>query len=381
MNRLRVCLVSAAYHPYPSGVSEHVHHLALNLLLLGHDVEVLTTRFPGRVEDSNLPFPVTRIGRAVLVPMNRSYATLPVGRRLPGQVRRFLECDRFDIVHCHGFSWPETAYWAIMSSRVPVVVTFHTFSEKTGRLTRAVLRRMLASANRRISARIAVSESGRRWAESFMPGRYHVIPNGVDIARFTPGAPLPAALRRTGRTVLYVGRLERRKGLPVLLAAMPALLRAIPDARLVVVGSGQLGKPCREQVQELGIAGRVQFVGRVAAEDLPGFYANCDVYCSPALGGEAMGIVLVEAMAAGRAVVASDISGYNEVIQDGVTGVLCPPGNAEALAQALADLLASEDRRARVGNAALSSAARYAWPEVTGRIEGVYREVIPSVAR
>lgn len=377
---LRVCLVSAAYHPWPSGVSEHVHHLAGALRARGHEVAILTSSFPGGIPGTDEPG-VTRLGRVLLLPGNGSFTTLPFGLRLATQVREFVRQGGFDVVHCHGFLWPETAHWAIMSSPVPVVVTFHTFNERTGRLTRWLLRRVLAPANRRLSARIAVTDAARRWAEAVMPGGYHVIPNGVDLERFTPDAHRPATLKPDGRTLLHVGRLEHRKGLPVLLAAMPALLPAVPDARLVVVGSGPLERSCRRQARELGIADRVDFTGHVAASELPGYYAHCDVFVSPALGGEAMGIVLVEAMAAGRPVVASDISGYNEVVQDGISGLLFPAGDAAALADRLAVLLNSERKRATLAAAARKHAAEYAWPRVAKSIEGVYREVIASAAR
>jgi hypothetical protein len=106
--RLRICLVSAAYRPYPSGVSEHVHHLAEGLRDLGQDVSILTTSFSGFGE-TRTSLPVTRFGRALLVPMNRSYATVPVGLRISGQVKRFLADGGFDIVHCHGMFWPRAS--------------------------------------------------------------------------------------------------------------------------------------------------------------------------------------------------------------------------------------------------------------------------------
>jgi phosphatidyl-myo-inositol alpha-mannosyltransferase len=375
---MRICLVSAAYRPFPSGVGEHVHHLGLALQARGHSVQILTLRYPpakeGRHEsEQSASLEVIRMGHVLVLPGNRSHFTLSTGLRLPGQVRRFLAEGRFDVVHCHGIFPPDISYWAAIASAAPVVVTFHTYREGIPKRLPALFRALWPGLGSRVERRIAVSEACRRYSEAWFPGRYDIIPNGVDLTRFQPDAPAPESMRG-GPTILFVGRLDERKGLEVLIRAMPRVGEQVTDVRLVVVGSGPLEERCRKLVAELGITDRVVFAGRVPDAELPGYYANCTVYCSPALGGEAMGIVLIEAMAAGKPVVASAIAGYDEVIRSGVDGCLVPAGDAEALAASLVELLRSEPARTRLSAAALDRVQHYAWPGVAARVESVYLE-------
>jgi phosphatidylinositol alpha-mannosyltransferase len=396
---LRVCLVSAAYRPYPSGVSEHVYHLAEALRDLGQDVRILTTsygRYEGMKEatekdkghesghsiprspDPSIPssIPVTRIGRAILIPGNGSYTTLPSGLGLPFQVPLFLRRHRIDLIHCHGAFPLDLGYWALTGTRIPAVVTFHTLSRLPSELLLRVFRSLFTGLNRRISARIAVSQAGSEYARRFFPGDYRVIPNGVDLDRFRQDAPVPAVMRGDRPTVLYVGRFDRRKGLSLLLQAMPQVIAAVPSVRLIAVGGGLLEVECRQLARDLGIGDHVSFPGRATDEELPGYYAGCTVFCSPATGGEAMGIVLIEAMAAGRPVVASDIAGYNEVVTTGVNGLLVPAGDPAALSAALNQVLLSAELRATLSSGALARAREFAWPGIARRIEQVYREVV-----
>ena len=367
---LRVCLVSSAYRPYPSGVSEHVYHLALELLRRGHAVNVLTGNYSDQGRDD---LPVTRLGRVFVLPSNHSRFTLPLGLRLAGQVRDFLAAQRFDIIHCHGLFWPEISYWAIRYATCPAVVTFHSLRGRPPAFLAAFVRRAFPALRTKVSARIAVSEAGRAWAESWLPGAYYVIPNGVDTTRFTPGASRPRILAGHRQSVLYVGRLDRRKGIGVLIRAFVQVIARFPDVLLVVVGSGPLDGPARQLCIRLGISRSVHFAGPVSNATLPGYYAGCTVYCSPAIGGEAMGIVLIEAMAAGRPVVASDIPGYNEVVTREQDGLLVPPNNPAALATALCRVLGSSGLERSMSSRALARAAEFSWPTVTDRIEQVYR--------
>jgi phosphatidyl-myo-inositol alpha-mannosyltransferase len=373
---MKVCLVSAAYRPFPSGVGEHVHHLGLALQARGHSVQVLTLNYPSgrQTPEQAVALKVERMGRVLVLPANRSRFTLAVGFGLAGQVRRFLARGRFDVVHCHGIFPPDISYWAATASSAPVVVTFHTYRASVPKRLPVLFRALWPGLGKRVGQRIAVSEACRSYSEAWFPGPYHVIPNGVDITRFRPDAPVPELMRGAGPVLLFVGRLDERKGLPVLVRAMRLLIEQVADARLVVVGSGPLETQCRRLAAELGIADRVVFAGRVADAELPGYYAHCTVYCSPALGGEAMGIVLIEAMAAGRPVVASAIAGYDEVIRTGIDGRLVPAGDAGALAASLTELLSSEPERRRLSENALVRVQQYAWPRIAARVESVYLE-------
>jgi phosphatidylinositol alpha-mannosyltransferase len=328
----------------------------------------------------------------VLVPMNRSYATVPVGLRMSGQVKRFLAEGRFDVVHCHGLHWPEISYWAIRHSRAVNLVTFLTagfriHTEGAG-LYRALFRNQLA----KIHGRIAISRRARQAAEPYVPGEFRIVPCGIDLNRFQPrdkrtegqrdklletrslDPSIPRSLRPL--TILFLGRLDARKGLEVLLRALPAVLKSVPGVKLMVVGRGPMDKRARQTAEELRISGSVEFLGPAPPDDLPRLYAGCDVYCAPGLGGETLGIVLLEAMASGAPVVASRIPGYDETVRDGVDGILVPPGEPGALASALVGILTDEPRSKALAAAGLARAREYAWPKVAQQTLDYYRELL-----
>jgi len=374
---LRICLVSAAYRPYPSGVSEHVHGLALGLRGLGQDVTILTTRFPGLPSEPD-QLPVVRLGRAVLIPMNRSYATLPVGLSLARQVREFFVANRFDVVHCHGLFWPEISYWAMRYSGAVNVFTNLTAGFRVGSAGAGLFRWLFRSQLSRIHGRIAISARSRAAVEAYVPGEFRTIPCGVDLTRFRPGTgPFPGQ-DPARRVILFLGRLDRRKGLLKLLEAMPQVLESVPEVRLVVVGSGPMESRARRFVRDIGLEESVRFAGGVSPDDLPAYYSGCDVYCSPALGGETFGIVLLEAMASGTAVVASSIPGYDEVIRNERDGLLFPAGDTEALARCLLRVLEDDGLRRRLAEAGLAQSERFAWPAVAQQTLDYYRELLAS---
>lgn len=381
-SRLKVCLSSAAYRPYPSGVSEHVHHLAEALRDLGQDVHILTTTFghsflqsPESATPSSLS--VTRYGRAVLVPMNRSYATVPVGLRMSGQVKRFLAEGGFDIVHCHGMFWPELSYWAIRHSRSVNLVTFLTAGFRIHTEGAGLFRLLFRNQRAKIHGRIAISRRAQQAAEPYAPGDFRIIPCGIDLNRFRPATD-PGSRSPAAPTILFVGRLDARKGLDVLLRAFPAVLKATPGTRLRVVGRGPLEEQARRTAEDLDVSGSVEFLGPAPPDELPRLYADCDVYCAPGLGGETLGIVLLEAMASGAPVVASRIPGYDETVRDGVDGILVRPGEPEALASALVGILADEPRRKALTVAGLERAREYAWPKVAQQTLDYYRELLAA---
>ncbi|MBM3322981.1 glycosyltransferase family 4 protein [candidate division WOR-3 bacterium] len=372
---LRICLVSAAYYPYPSGVTEHVHHLACELHRLGHHVHVLTTNFAGPTGPAE-PFPVTRFGRALLVPMNRSYATVPVGLRMAGQVKRFMTQGGFDIVHCHGMFWPEISYWAIRYSPARNLVTFLTAGFRIHTRGSGLFQRLFRGHLARIHGRIAISSRARQAVEPYVPGDWRIVPCGIDLERFRPELDRPPSHDLGRPIILFLSRLDGRKGITAMLHAVPSVLRSVPSALLVVVGSGPMDRAARELAARLGIEQSVRFVGRVTAAEAPAHYANCDVYCSPALGGETLGIVLLEAMASGAPVVASRIPGYDETVRDGIDGLLCPAGDSESLARNILAVLTDAGLAGRLRAAGLARVREYAWSTIAQRTLELYRETL-----
>jgi phosphatidylinositol alpha-mannosyltransferase len=370
---VRIGIVSQSYYPRYGGVTEHVHHTALELRRRGHDVTIITSRF--REGEAGHAPGVVRIGYNILIPFNGAFVDLAVGLRLKSQLRSLMRAYDFDILHTHAPLVPTLPLLAIRAAECPQVGTFHT----TGGRSRLLewTKGYLAPVVNRLDARIAVSQTAREFASRYFPGGYHVIPNGVDVERFHPGvAPLERWRDRDRVNLLFVGRLDPRKGVQLLLDAMPEVVdRTRGRARLLVVGDSYLRARYESGIPS-GLRDHVVFLGHVPSADLPRWYATGDIFVSPASGNESFGIVLLEAMATGRTVVASDIPGYRSVVIPEQNGVMFPPGDARALARTLARLVDDPERRVVLGSRGRARALEFAWPRVTDRIEGVYREVL-----
>jgi phosphatidylinositol alpha-mannosyltransferase len=367
---MKIGIVTTAYYPYPGGVSEHVYNTYRQLKELGHDVRVVTTSF-GRGTAANDP-DVIRIGRAVSVPANGSICPVATGFRIADRVRRALESERFDVVHVHEPFMPMLCLSVLREANVPLVGTFHACNESA--LGYRLFRPMLLRYAERLTCCIAVSEAARRTAARHFDVGFSVIPNGVDVERFSLAEPAPEL--SDGRTnLLFVGRMEPRKGAKHLFRALPAVLEEVPDLRLTVVGGGPFLKYYRSFVPA-ECRGSVRFEGFVSSERLASHYASADIYCSPAVGGESFGIVLLEAMAGGAAIVASDISGYRDVVEHGRTGLLVSPGDPDDIARAIVRLARDSELRSALVANAREAVMRYSWDRVTREIVEVYEEAI-----
>ena len=368
---MKIGIVSQSYYPRYGGVTEHVHALAHELRRRDHEVTIITSFF--RRGEKGFRDGVLRIGWNILVPFNRAFVDFAIGVSLKRQLKRAIHELDLDVVHVHNPAAPTLPLFAVQVSDRPTVGTFHSTGGRTA--LQDLFRPMLMNALGRLDGRIAVSSTARTAAELYHPGPYDVIPNGVDVERFHPLVPPFEQWRDPAHTnILFVGRLDPRKGVQDLIAAMPEVVeRTDGRARLLVVGDSYL----RPQIMA-GVASsareHVHFLGHVPSADLPRWYATGDIFCSPATGNESFGIVLVEAMAAGRAVVCSDIPGYRTVVTPGRDAVVFPPGDVPALARALSQLVEAPERRGKLAEAGRRRALEFAWPRVVDRIEQVYRD-------
>lgn len=225
----------------------------------------------------------------------------------------------------------------------------------------------------RLDGRIAVSEPARELVGQYFEGPYSIIPNGIDVERYHDGVvPFPWAHDGTPR-ILFVGRFnESRKGFKYLLRALPLVRQQFPTARLLVVGPGEPAK-FDGMMERYHIQG-VDFVGQASADDLPRYYASCDVFCSPAIKGESFGMVLLEAMATSKPVVATNIPGYQSVLTHEREGILVEPKDSAALAIGLVRILADRDLRTRLAGVGQQTATKYTWPHVAARVLDVYEQ-------
>lgn len=371
---MRVGLVNPYSLDVPGGVQSHVLELAEYLINDGHDVSLLT---PAEADTDLPPFAVNA-GRAVPVRYNGSVARLAFGPVVAARVRTWVERGNFDVVHIHEPASPSASLLALWAVDGPIVATFHSSQLKSRSLR--VVAPMLQPGLDKISGRIAVSSRAKATVSTQLGGECVVIPNGVNVARFAADRPSRTDAEYTGAPgprIVFLGRIgEPRKGLDVLLSAVPEILRIHPEARVLIAGPGE----SREFTKHLpdDVAAASEFLGVVSERDKVALLASADVYVAPNLGGESFGIILVEAMAAGAPVVASDLMAFTEVLDGGRTGVLFERGNPGALAHAILNLLASPEQRARLQAVGPRRAQRFDWSRVGREIVAVYDSVRPA---
>lgn len=371
---LNIAVVTQAYRPAVGGVTEHVHGTASALRARGHRVTVITSGQGRSYGDRNgHEKDIVRLGRNFTLLYNGADNNITLGLGLHGALRTQFERGAFDVVHVHCPLSPSLPILAIRSARQPVVGTFHSVSvsDRVFRVFRPILRPFYD----RLDHVIAVSEPARAEVLRNFPGPITIVPNGVDLARFRRGVdPLPQFAGAIPN-LLFVGRFDPRKGLPELMRACASLRDEGLDFRLILVGDGRLRRSLERAARRFP-PGRVVFEGQVEHERLPRYYASADVFCTPALGSESFGLVLLEAMAQGVPIVATDIPGYRSVVTHESEALLVPPRDPDALARALGSLLRDPARRERLGAAGIRTAARYGWDSIAERLEAIYLEVI-----
>ena len=380
---MRIALVSPYSWTYQGGVNRHVEALAEQFISQGEHVRVLAPWDPPGVLSRRLhrsqpelreaPDYLVPLGRTVGYGANGAVSNLSSFPEGPISLRRELRAGNYDVVHVHEPLAPLVGWDAMTFRGAPVVGTFHAYS------TRAFPNHIatLLGARRRLnqlSARIAVSEAaawtGRRW----FGGDYVIVPNGVDVEA-TPKGP---KARSDELRLLFVGRAEERKGLPVLLSAFQALVEQVPS-RLTVIGADP--EDLSRLISDPEVLSHIDVLGKVSDSVLWRHLGDADLLCAPSLAGESFGMVLTEAFAAGTPVIASEIAGYRDVVTDGVDGVLVPPADPQALAEELQLLAHEPDRLVAMGEAGRRSAERYAWPRVADQVKKVYEwvtETAPS---
>jgi len=374
--RVKIALVSPYDYSHPGGVSEHIGHLRTEFEKLGHEVKVIAPR--GRKGGLEVGDGFYGVGRTVSIPGNGSTVRLTFDVTLYAAVKAMMRQERFDIVHLHEPLTPVLPYMVLLNSPAVNVGTFHAYRASNPWYT--AFKPYMTFVLSRLDGQIAVSEPARDFVSQYFDGPYNIIPNGIDVERFSDDIePLPWVNDDVPR-ILFVGRFnERRKGFAYLLRALPLVRQQFPSARLVVVGTGN---PERfdHTIERAGITG-VDFVGFVPAVELPRYYASCDVFCAPSIERESFGIVLLEAMASGKPVVASDIPGYASVMSNGREGLLVEPKDHQALALALVRVLADRELRERLSAAGRVTADGYAWPRIAARVLEFYERAATGAAR
>ncbi len=366
---MKIALVSPYDYPYPGGVTNHISHLNEEFTRLGHAVTILA---PSSLAERQVLTPhLVKMGSVVRVPANGSEARITLSLRLSGRVKRFLRVERFDVIHLHEPFMPVLPLTVLRHATTLTVGTFH--SSWDGRVARLYGNPLLRRMAKRLNGRIAVSTRARDFVQSNFPGEYEIIPNGIAIDEFGANVKPFPELADGKISILFVGRLEQRKGFTYLLRAFGQLKAEFPNLRLIVVGaySEKTGRRFDGFLRKSGILD-VLMVGRASTADLPRFYRSCDIFCAPSTGGESQGIVLLEAMASGKPVVASSIEGYRSVLHHGQEGLLVPPKDPAALVTALRTLIVDPELRDQLGARGLETARQYSWSTIAERILAYY---------
>ena len=365
---MKIGIVSPYAYPRPGGANEHIRETYERLRARGHEVRIITAPWG----DDPPAQDVIQIGQAVAVPYNGSVGRITLSARLEYLVTRMLEREQFDIIHHHEPLVPLLSAQILDRKTCPQVATFHAFGGFSFGywLGRPIGRRYM----NKLDGRIAVSSAARHFISRYFPGDYRIIPNGVDVDFYANARPFPEY--RDGKTnILFVGRLEPRKGGEYLVRAYAMLKQRCPDTRLIVVGRGPELGDLRRFVHREHVSD-VLFAGRPSDIDKARFYKTADIFCAPSTGQESFGVVLLEAMAAGAAVIASDIHGYKKVVQRNVSGLLVEPRDADALAAALERLVREPALRTTLGAAGSVRAREFDWSYVTDQLLAFYAEVI-----
>jgi phosphatidyl-myo-inositol alpha-mannosyltransferase len=371
---MKIAIVTPYDWATPGGVNLHIDNLTRHLLQGGHDVRIIA---PSSRPDRDGRGCVTIIGESGFgLPATGSVANITLSYNLGPRVKQLLARESFDVVHVHEPFMPLLPFQFLRYSRATNIATFHAAREGGSRLY-AYSKYIIRPWWSRLQGRIAVSRPALRMIGKHFADRYRIIPNGVDCAFFGSGRPIDE-FTDGKRNILFLGRLEKRKGLPFLLEAYARIKPVFPDTRLIVVGGdGGLRSVCELYVERNHLSD-VVFTGYVRDEAKPHYFKTADIFCAPNTGGESMGIVLLEALAAGAPIVASRIEGFSDVLTQGGEGFLTPPRDSDALAAALKRLLSDQDLRTKMVRRATKTASTYDWKRVSKQIVGYYKECIAA---
>ena len=370
---MKIGIVTPYAYPMPGGVNDHVGSLYRVLRARGHDVRIITSSHGLQKASEG---DIIRVGKGFSVPFNGSMGTITLSPTYLAQMRAILERERFDVLHYHEPFVPFLSLVTLTLSTSVNIGTFHAFGGLS--ISYEFGKRMLGHYAGKLQGRIAVSPAARHFISRYFPGEYKIVPNGVEPGRYQRAVPI-ARYRDGVPNILFVGRMEPRKGLIHLLRAFRKLQRDGVRARLLLVGTGPGEREARRYVLTRQLED-VEFLGRVPEGQKAQLFKTADIYVSPATGRESFGIVLLEAMSAGAPIICSDIHGYRGVVRRDRDGLLVEPGNADALAASIRRLIDDPQLRAQLSRAGEERAQLFTWERVGQAVEEYYGFVIRRLA-
>lgn len=367
---MKIAQVSPYDYAYPGGVNTHISHLALQLADMGHEVKILAPcsnkkAFP-------IPEGIIPLGKTIPWIANGSVARLTISWWLLPKIKSILEEEQFDIIHFHEPLFPSLPWMVIPQSQSLNIATFHAYYRYS--VGYWFWKPLCTRFYKKLHGKIAVSKAAREFVSSHFPGEYHIIPHGIDLNHFSSEVDPMPDLHDGKLNILFVSRLEERKGVRYLLEAYDGIKKRMPESRLIIVGPGKKARyEAWAKAQKLE---DIIFAGYVSSADLARYYEAADIFCIPAVGQESFGIVLLEAMSAGKPIVATNIAGYAAVVDHGVDGLLVPPKNVESLERAILNLLNDPELRQQMGKRGRAKAEKHSWEQITQRTMDYYMEVM-----
>lgn len=376
---MKIALVSPYDFAFPGGVCRHITNLEKHFSRMGHEVKVIA---PASKQISEFGDRFIRIGTPVAIPASKSIMRISISLHLAPTIKEVLEREKFDIIHLHEPFMPMLCSAVLRFSNTVNVGTFHAAKGRPGyNWGKPISSWMLEYRSRHLHGHIAVSIPAMRYAQSFVPSEYEIIPNGVDTHFFRPDVK-PLEQYMDGKlNIVFLSRLEFRKGANYLLKAFLEVKQQIPNTRLIICGPGTRLRARYERWVAKNRLEDVIFTGMVSQEEQPRYYRTADIFCLPATGQESFGLILVEAMATGRPIVATNIEGYARVVTQGEEGLLVPPMTVKPLADALLTLLTDKQRREQMGQKAIITAQKYEWEGIAKRVMDYYMKTIDKVRR
>ena len=371
---MKIAFISTYDFAIPGGVRNHILELANALTHQGHATSIIAPSSDPSITSQIPDF--TEIAR---FPSASNTGWIPphllLGFRVISRLQQHLNAHAFDIVHIHEPLIPPLCLSAMLHSKSPLVATFHTYYEKGQPLYR-VFQPLLNRCLQRLKGRIAVSEPAKAYIEQYFPYDYKIIPNGVNLAKFSTQKPKPSLLTAGYFNLLFVGHAQfKRKGLKYMLDAFRMLKPEYPSLRLIVAGTKWSGRACPKALKNLPLQD-VLYLGTVTENDLIELYQTANIFCAPSLGNESFGMVLTEAMAAGIPIITTRIKGYARVVKDHENALMVPPKNAPALADAIKHLMHDPLLRQRLVEQGKKCVARYDWGIVANEVLHYYHDVL-----
>ncbi len=374
---MKIALVSPYDFAHPGGVVNHISSLERRFTEMGHEVKVIA---PASQAINGFGDRFIPIGKPRPIPSSGSIVRITISMRLASQIKAILAREKFDIIHLHEPFMPMLCSAVLRFSDTVTMGTFHAADGRPGyNWGRPISTWLIKKRAPKLVGKIAVSNPALKYHSRYVAGHFEIIPNGVDTESFNPDVTPIEDFCDGKKNILFLGRMEHRKGLKYLLKAYQQVKKEIPDSRLIVVGPGtRLRRSYQKWVKQNHLED-VVFVGFVSEEEKPRYFKTADIYCSPATGRESQGIVLLEGMAVSTPIVASNIDGYAGVVTHGEEGYLVPPKNIDELAGALVNLLKDDELRRRMGAKGRISAEKYSWDIIARRVFDFYLKTLGEV--